>query len=134
VTRFHYGEYIDISGQRFGMLVVLKFSHFSEAPNVNGRKKGRRTHWLCQCDCGNEVTRRKDALNSGRALDTKYMSCGCMSKQINREHFLWKHQQGINPTKHGDEHWTRKEPERAKEIGIKNLGDLAKRRNIGLKN
>jgi hypothetical protein len=37
------GQFIDITGQRFGKLVVLK-----RAPNKN-----KAVMWLCQCDCGN---------------------------------------------------------------------------------
>lgn len=123
MARFSRGDYIDITGQRFGMLTVIGFSHFSEAPSSSHLKNGRRTHWLCRCDCGNEVVRRKDALNSGRALDTTYMSCGCMSKEVNRQRFIEEHKQGINPAPYGDDHWTHKEPERAKAVAIKNLGE-----------
>jgi len=127
--RLAYGEYIDITDQRFGMLTVIEFSHFTECVNKNKKNKGRRTHWLCKCDCGNEVIRRKDALMYCRALTTKYLSCGCMSKEVNRQRFIKEHQQGINPAKYGDEHWTHKDPERAADIGTKNLGDLAKKKN-----
>lgn len=52
----------DITGQRFGKLVVLG----------KGESKGPgRTTWICLCDCGNKKTIRGDALKSG---DTK--SCG----------------------------------------------------------
>lgn len=123
MARFSRGDYIDITGQRFGMLTVIGFSHFSEAPSSKHLKNGRRTYWLCQCDCGNEVVRRKDTLNSGHALDTIYMSCGCMSKEVNRQRFIEEHKQGINPVQYGDDHWTHKEPERAKVVAIKNLGE-----------
>jgi|GEM_PF-6515604 len=46
----------DISGQRFGKLVVLG----------KGESKGPgRTTWNCKCDCGNEKTIRGDALKNG---------------------------------------------------------------------
>lgn len=46
----------DITGQRFGKLVVLG----------KGESKGPgRTTWNCLCDCGNEKTIRGDALKSG---------------------------------------------------------------------
>ncbi len=52
----------DITGQRFGKLVVLG----------KGESKGPgRTAWRCRCDCGNEKTIRGDALKSGSAK-----SCG----------------------------------------------------------
>lgn len=54
---------IDISGKRFGRILVLKYV---------GKSK-----WLCRCDCGNEKIIRRDALIQGR---TK--SCGCFQKEI----------------------------------------------------
>lgn len=56
---------IDISGQRFGKLVVLVRV---------GSLKGRPT-WLCKCDCGKELIVEGIALRSG---NTK--SCGCSRK------------------------------------------------------
>lgn len=57
----------DLTGQRFGKLTVLKFSHY--ITRANGH---RDRVWLCQCDCGNtcEVVHRY--LRFG---DTG--SCGC---------------------------------------------------------
>lgn len=71
---------LDLTGQRFGKLVVIK---------CVGRK---RTHknYLCQCDCGNlhEVT--SPDLKSGRVN-----SCGCLRREIriqkNTTHNLRKH-------------------------------------------
>lgn len=52
----------DITGQRFGKLVVLG----------KGESKGPgRTTWNCVCDCGNKKTIRGDALKSGSTT-----SCG----------------------------------------------------------
>ena len=52
----------DITGQRFGKLVVLG----------KGESKGPgRTTWNCLCDCGNKKTIRGDALKGGRTT-----SCG----------------------------------------------------------
>lgn len=58
-------ELIDLTGQRFNKLVVLRKS---------GNDKYRKTIWLCQCDCGNlkEVTRER--------LMTGQKSCGCIWK------------------------------------------------------
>jgi len=53
----------DISGQRFGRLVVLR---------RNGRASHGAAAWLCRCDCGREVTVSAPSLRQG---DTK--SCGC---------------------------------------------------------
>jgi hypothetical protein len=53
---------IDITGQRFSRLSVLRISE--RAPP---------THWVCRCDCGTEITVRGDSLKSGNT-----QSCGCM--------------------------------------------------------
>lgn len=55
---------IDITGQRFGELIVLKRDIRED--------KSRNMYWLCKCDCGKEKAIRSDALRKGV---TK--SCGC---------------------------------------------------------
>ena len=57
---------IDITGQRFGKVVVLRYSRTEE----------KRTQWICQCDCGQvkEITGR-----SLRLGVTK--SCGCLRRE-----------------------------------------------------
>lgn len=57
-------ESMDLTGQRFGKLVVLKYV---------GRDSKRNSQWLCQCDCGNESTTSSLCLRKG---DTR--SCGCL--------------------------------------------------------
>lgn len=57
------GKIIDITGQKFGKLTVIE--------NV-GKIDGRRYHWRCICDCGNEKILEGSVLRSG---NTK--SCGC---------------------------------------------------------
>jgi hypothetical protein len=54
----------DIAGRRFGRLTVIK---------LVGSIKGRAA-WLCQCDCGNEVTYVGTKLLEKRKPTT---SCGC---------------------------------------------------------
>ena len=61
---------MDITGQRFGRLTVLK-----EVPSENNR-----TRWLCRCICGTEVEREGKTLRNGR---TK--SCGCLNRESARE-------------------------------------------------
>ena len=65
----------DITGQRFGKLVVLG----------KGESKGPgRTTWNCICDCGNQKTIRGDALKGGY---TK--SCGhCLHNEKTAKSFL----------------------------------------------
>ena len=63
-------KYTDLTGQRFGRLVVI-----DRAPTKvrNGRSK---TSWICQCDCGNKTAVLSENLKSG---NTK--SCGCLHKE-----------------------------------------------------
>ena len=60
------GKLKDLTGQRFGKLVVLE-----RAPN-----QGRYVCWKCKCDCGNEYITRAASLSSGRTR-----SCGCLYKE-----------------------------------------------------
>lgn len=71
ITRNSKGQFVkgenikDISGQRFGKLVVLE---------LDKSKDSRKKYWLCQCDCGNIKSIRSDTL--------KYIqSCGCLKKE-----------------------------------------------------
>ena len=67
---------IDLTGQRFGKLVVIKLS----------TPKGTKHHkWLCKCDCGNECTVSRDNLISGI---TK--SCGCLRKEVHHNYLNQK--------------------------------------------
>lgn len=62
---------IDITGQRFGRLVVLSITDQKELHR--GRK------WLCRCDCGNEVIITGSSLRSGSTR-----SCGCLKKESDK--------------------------------------------------
>lgn len=61
--------YQDLTGKRFGRLVVL-----SLVPDEAGAKVP--TRWLCKCDCGKELPIRAYNLKSGNTL-----SCGCLQKE-----------------------------------------------------
>lgn len=64
----------DLTGQRFGRLVVL---HRDEAkPKGHGHK----AYWICQCDCGNIVSVVGTHLRSGMT-----QSCGCLQKERTSE-------------------------------------------------
>ena len=58
---------IDLTGQRFGRLVVQKRVELDK-PLSNGTITG----WLCRCDCGNEIVYSTKALRND-----KIVSCGC---------------------------------------------------------
>lgn len=59
---------INLVGDRFGQLLVIKRSH---------GKQNARVCWSCRCDCGNIVTVLAYNLKSSH---TK--SCGCLAKRI----------------------------------------------------
>lgn len=54
----------DVTGQKFGRLTALE-----------RKREGKRTYYYCQCECGNELWVRADALNE----QTK--GCGYLSKE-----------------------------------------------------
>lgn len=70
----------NLIGQKFGRLTVLGLSE---------KQSGRKSYWVCKCECGNKKLVRSDCLKRGQV-----QSCGCMKKEQN----------GINldQTTHGD--------------------------------
>lgn len=71
------GGFINLMGQKFGRLTVIKRADDYISPN--GYKA---TMWLCKCDCGNEIIVRTSDLRSKR---TK--SCGCLWKDAHYKSF-----------------------------------------------
>ena len=63
---------INLSGQRFGRLVVIRQAESKIYPN-----KRKVTNWICKCDCGNVITTRADSLRNG-----KTKSCGCIHHEV----------------------------------------------------
>lgn len=55
---------IDLTGQRFGRLTVIK--------KDQNRKTNSGSYWICQCDCGNIKSVKSSALRRG-----EIQSCGC---------------------------------------------------------
>ena len=53
---------IDIAGEKYGSLTVIKYSHTEK----------NKAYWLCKCDCGNEIIVNGVSLRNG---NTK--TCGC---------------------------------------------------------
>ena len=64
------GKFVDLTGNRFGRLVVIKISH----------KKWGKIFWAAKCDCGGIATTSTQKLKSGH---TK--SCGCVVKEVSNE-------------------------------------------------
>lgn len=55
---------IDLTGQKFNMLTVIKLDHVG---------KRSTSYWLCKCDCGNEAV-----VNGGNLRSGATKSCGCL--------------------------------------------------------
>lgn len=70
-TANHPGNYIDMTGNRYGRLVVLE---------RNGSVNGGQAKWLCQCDCGKQTTVRGQLLRNGHT-----QSCGCLASEKKAE-------------------------------------------------
>ena len=64
-------KFKDLTGQRFGKLMVVSRADDYIKPNGN-----KIIQWRCVCDCGNEVVVRGEYLRSGQ---TK--SCGCLTSE-----------------------------------------------------
>ena len=69
------GRLIDMTGQRYGRLVVLGYegTHYSKGFNAHST-------WRCKCDCGKEIVVIGNNLRTG---NTK--SCGCLVAEKSTE-------------------------------------------------
>lgn len=68
-------NFIDLTGQKFGKLTVLK------RVDDHITKGGHRfTMYLCKCDCGNEIKVKGTCLRRG-----KTRSCGCLKVEAQRK-------------------------------------------------
>jgi hypothetical protein len=65
-------NFIDITGQRFGRLTVIKFV---------GMGNYHMSLWLCKCDCGKEIIKPKNNLMYSKNL---IKSCGCYTKEFSK--------------------------------------------------
>ena len=70
------GKINDLTGQRFGRLVVTKEC---------GRANSRHVYWECKCDCG-KITK----CTGGNLKNGKMVSCGCYKNEniasLNKKH------------------------------------------------
>lgn len=60
----------DLTGQRYGRLVVIGLKHHSY----------KKIQWLCKCDCGNETV-----VTTGNLKRGNVKSCGCYKREISTE-------------------------------------------------
>lgn len=63
---YHSRKKLNLIGQKFGKLTVL-----SPTSNI-----GKKTAWICRCDCGNKLKVKTCHLRSGNVK-----SCGCDNKK-----------------------------------------------------
>lgn len=66
------GKLRDLTGQRFGRLVVLD----------RGPTDGNGAQWWCRCDCGTTKLAKSKRLIQGNTR-----SCGCLLREANRHRF-----------------------------------------------
>lgn len=78
------GKFIDLTGQRFGSLVIIKRADYND--------KGGKPVWVCKCDCGNLCYRSGYNLRKNQTN-----SCGCKelenrkkAKEKSRENLIGK--------------------------------------------
>lgn len=64
---------IDMTGQRFGKLLVIRQAKYDKPKGFKGAV------WLCQCDCGSLTYARGADLRKGMRR-----SCGCINQQLKR--------------------------------------------------
>lgn len=69
------GRRIDLVGQRFGRLEVMK--RMPSKIEQSGKHRGQ---WLCKCDCGNEIIVETNHLTNNHT-----QSCGCLWLDCMRE-------------------------------------------------
>lgn len=62
---------IDLTGRKFGRLVVLGYSHTRRKPSG-----GPTRYWVCKCSCGTVKAIDRSGLIAGVTL-----SCGCLQKE-----------------------------------------------------
>ena len=58
----------DLTGQKFGKLTVIE---------CRKNNKSRKTMWLCQCECGNDIVVSGSNLKSAHTI-----GCGCQQNQM----------------------------------------------------
>lgn len=82
------GALVDLTGKRFGRLVVLRLEE------TRGNKHGTNALWRCRCDCGGEKVAYSMNLRRGNTT-----SCGCYSKEVHSQMLremwaMWKEAKG----------------------------------------
>lgn len=74
----------DITGERFGDLVVISFADFQRPNN----KKDRRPAWLCKCVCGVETVIRSSSLLDKKNGPRKCKKCSRANMGLNYNNLI----------------------------------------------
>lgn len=82
------GALVDLTGKRFGRLVVLGME------DLRGSKGHKNAVWRCRCDCGKEKVAYSMNLRRGNTT-----SCGCYSREQHSKMLkdiwaMWKETKG----------------------------------------
>ena len=99
------GKFVDLTGKKFGRLLVLKRSK---------RRSHGKVHWECRCSCSSVIVVPSGDLNSGHSK-----SCGCLKRDMTIERnmihglsdheifFIWANmmQRCYNPKHPGYAYW-----------------------------
>ena len=67
------GKFKDLTGRRFGRLIVIERAEDHVYPSGN-----HRIQWLCKCDCGNKDV----VVKSNLLLNGHTQSCGCLHSEV----------------------------------------------------
>lgn len=71
------GQAKDISGNKYGRLTTI--NRVEPPKNI----KHKRVHWLCKCDCGNELVVSASSLTTGHT-----QSCGCLFREVGKSNTI----------------------------------------------
>ena len=75
---------VDLTGEKFGRLTVIGLDD----------KPGKKTYWICQCECGNIKSVRSDSLKRGTIK-----SCGCLKKEQDQTNLTANHSHKMSGTR-----------------------------------
>ena len=67
----------DLTGNKFTRLEVV---------GLSPKKSGRKSYWVCLCECGNQKVVRADSLKSGMVR-----SCGCLKREQDKMNLTKNH-------------------------------------------
>lgn len=65
-------EFQDLTGKKFGRLTVI-----SRMKDINPTQTKQATHWLCECDCGQQTVVQAKNLKTKNS-----QSCGCLGIEL----------------------------------------------------